>query len=176
MFISKKVLFGLSVLLFGLLASTSQAATAAPAHSSAKTGSQAIAMKYITIPAANFIPGDNSVVYDNSGLHLSMGSGSGLFTAGFSIPHNKTIKNITLFAIDENGGSHANVCASIYVTKPADASEVEPKEVCTQGSSPSLKNIKRILSKQISHLKGTYIWLRIGGTDIKLYGVRIGYK
>jgi hypothetical protein len=175
MFKRKNMDIALILLAFVLLvSSSSQAAVAAPTEGANKSRTQATVIKYKTLTAAAFGFSDTSVNATNNGFYFYSGGGTVIFHSGFNLPHNKIIKSITLYAIDQNATK--NACARIYLVSPAIEDEVNLVAACTKGSSLDMKIKKETLSHKVPQNKGTYIYAWVEDSGIEVYAVKIGYK
>ncbi|MEK6221235.1 MAG: hypothetical protein N2D54_03210, partial [Chloroflexota bacterium] len=135
-----------------LLISGSRSAVAAPGQSPAQTGSQAIALKYITLLGSGFVQSASSANYFGTTDYIKIISGDFVnFNHSFRIPHNKTIRKLILFAGDQNSGRSA--CATVYIGKPSPNLKDKSKTACTAGNSTDIQAVKILMNKKVPQLK-----------------------
>ena len=140
-----------------------------------------LATRTLTVPAAAFNPTVNSTEYANTGRSLFMMSGTGRFTAPvfFGRPTVKVTK-LTIYGYDNN--SSADVCISMYVTRPKElgAPENQMGRVCTSGATtldPRWLWTAAISPNGVSPTTGPYLWLELNGAgDLSFYAVSITYQ
>jgi hypothetical protein len=139
---------------------------------------------YITVPAAAFSPSQDEVEWYNYGQWIRNDSLSDYrFYAGpIVFPHagKVQITQIVLVAYDNNSGTTAEACATLYRSKFLTGAEESMASICSTGSDPS---VRRFATPNISpnEINPKYtscyvsLMLRVG-TEIRAYDVRIAYK
>jgi len=132
----------------------------------------------LMIPAASFIPNSDGVDYDNSGYYLSLGSGSGSFTAPLVFPvQTVRIKKITLYAYDNGMG---NVYAGLYRASPPGGDEINLGSVITVDSSadPQTASTTVVNPRQVNTaVAAPYLWVTLTAPgSLRLYGMAVLYS
>lgn len=131
----------------------------------------------IMIPAAAFIPASDDSDYINNGRVLFLGAGTATFTAPVSFPAPVvSIKRITLYAYDNDAGQ---VCASLYRSRPLEATEDYAGGICTGNSAaePQTVYTTAINPKQVNTtLHGPYLWVTLFDPTVRFFAVKVTYS
>ena len=135
----------------------------------------------VTVPAAYFVPGNDNVDYDNIGLNLYVGSGSGVFNA--PIPYfydgadHVFITRVELLAYDNSPTDH--LCLSLYRGEPGIASDTHMGQMCTPTSGLDPQSITFLTSpRRVNAGQRAYLQLWMsgpGGGQLQFYGARVTY-
>jgi hypothetical protein len=139
---------------------------------------------YITVPGAAFNPSQDEVEWYNYGQWIRNDSLSDYrFYAGpivFPYAGTVQIKQVVLVAYDNNPGTNAEACATLYKNAFMTGAEQAMASVCSTGSDPAVRRFATtaISPNQVNpKWAGCYVCLMLrAGTEIQAYAVRIAYR
>jgi hypothetical protein len=167
------------VLAVGLALAMTSALAVGPSSPGARAGDGARATVHrVTIPAAHFVPGDNTLNYSNMGYYLETTAGHGSFLA--EIPYSYPgvshifITRVEFLAYDNSPTSE--VCVALSRSEPGTGTFTLMGDKCTTDSpaDPQIvvfnPTVRRVNAGQRAILA---LWLTCPA--VTFYGVRVTY-
>jgi len=132
----------------------------------------------VTIPAAHFVPVEDTDSYENDGDKLSPTTGSASFAAPIPYSYDGTdhifITRVELLAYDND--AVGQVCLDVFRAEPANATESAMGWACTDDSMTDPQSLLSIPhTRRVNAGQRAYLWVYLGSPNVSLYGVRVTY-